>query len=80
MIRDFKLQPFSFKFEETTTSQVKRQCDGYVQFWSNEKRLTIQMLLLLLNAKLLLIIPVAVIPKSSLGGLFLVIVPMETVL
>ena len=80
MIRDFKLQPFSFKFEETTTSQVKRQCDGYFQFWSNEKRLTIQMLLLLLNAKLLLIIPVAVIPKSILGGLFLVIVPMETVL
>ena len=80
MIRDFKLQPFSFKFEETTTSQAKRQCDGYVQFWSNEKRLTIQMLLLLLHAKLLLIIPVAVIPKSILGGLFLVIVPMETVL
>ena len=38
MIRSFELQPFSFMFDETTTSQVKKQYDGYDQFWSNEKR------------------------------------------
>ena len=38
------------------------------------------MLLLLLNTKFLLIIPVAIIPKSILGALFLVIVSMEIVL
>ena len=38
MIRDFKLQPFTFKFDETTADQVKKQYDGYVQFWSNEKK------------------------------------------
>ena len=31
MIRDFKLQPFTFKFDETTTNQVKKQY-GYAQF------------------------------------------------
>ena len=31
VIIDFKLQPFSFKFDKTTTSQVKKQ-NGYVQF------------------------------------------------
>ena len=25
---------FSFKFDETTTSQTKKQYDGYVQYWS----------------------------------------------
>ena len=38
MIRDFKLQPFTFKFDETTTDQGKKQYDGYVQFWSNEEK------------------------------------------
>ena len=31
MIRDFKLQLFSFKFDKTTTNQVKID-DCYVQF------------------------------------------------
>ena len=35
LLNDFKNQPFTFKFGETTTSQVKKQYDGYVQFWSN---------------------------------------------
>ena len=35
LLNDFKNQPFTFKFDETTTSQVKKQYDGYVQFWSN---------------------------------------------
>ena len=37
MIRDFKLQLFSFKFDKTTTNQVKID-DCYVQFWSSGKR------------------------------------------
>ena len=37
MIRDFRLQPLSFKFDETTTSQVKKQ-HGYIQFWFWEKK------------------------------------------
>ena len=32
--KDFYNKPFSFKFDETTTSQVKKQYDGYVQYWS----------------------------------------------
>ena len=38
MIRDFRLQPSSFKFDKTTTSQMKKQYDGYVQFWSNKRK------------------------------------------
>ena len=38
VIRDFKLQPFSFKSDETTTSQVEKQYGDYVQFWSNEMK------------------------------------------
>lgn len=34
MLKDFVNQPFTFKFDETTTSQIKKQYDGYVQFWS----------------------------------------------
>ena len=34
MIRDFKLQPFSFTFDETNTSQVKKD----VQFCSSAKK------------------------------------------
>ena len=34
MLNDFMNEPFTFKFDESTTSQVKKQCDGYVQFWS----------------------------------------------
>lgn len=34
LIKDFKLQPFSIKFDEATTSQVKKkkQYEGYFQF------------------------------------------------
>lgn len=31
---DFKGRPFSFKFDETTTSQIKKQNDAYVQYES----------------------------------------------
>ena len=30
VIEDFTGQPFTFKFDETTTSQIKKQYDGYV--------------------------------------------------
>lgn len=33
-LMDFKGTPFSYKFDETTTSQVKKQYDGYVQYES----------------------------------------------
>lgn len=33
--KDFKGQAFSYKFDETTTSQVKKQYDGYVQYHSS---------------------------------------------
>ena len=38
-VNDFKDSPFVFKFDETTTLQVKKQYDGYVQYWSNEQDL-----------------------------------------
>ena len=41
MIEDFNYQPFTFKFDETTTSQVKKQYDGYVQYWSNSQKLVV---------------------------------------
>ena len=31
---DLKGKTFSFKFDETTTSQTKKQYGGFVQFWS----------------------------------------------
>ena len=33
-IKDLCNCPFTFKFDETTTKQVKKQCDGYVQYFS----------------------------------------------
>lgn len=36
MLNDFKNKPFTFKFDETTTSQIKKQYDGYVQYWSTK--------------------------------------------
>ena len=64
MIRDFKLQPFTFKFDETTTNQVKKQY-GYAQFWSNEKKEIVNRLLLLIipllvNNTIRLLIPIVV--------------------
>ena len=29
--------PFTFKFDETTTSQIQKQYDGYIQFWSKKR-------------------------------------------
>lgn len=34
MIRDSKDKPFSFKFDETTTVQVKKQYDAHIQYES----------------------------------------------
>ena len=34
MLKDVDGRPFVFKFDETTTSQVKKQYDGYVTFFS----------------------------------------------
>ncbi|KAG4072228.1 hypothetical protein HA402_005950 [Bradysia odoriphaga] len=34
LLLDFKGTPFSYKFDETTTSQIKKQYDGYVQYES----------------------------------------------
>lgn len=33
---DLKNTPFTFKFDETTTVQIKKQFDGYVQYFSNK--------------------------------------------
>ena len=29
---DLKNIPYSFRFDETTTQQAKKQCDGYTQY------------------------------------------------
>lgn len=34
LINEVKKTPYSFKFDESTTSQVKKQYDGYVSFYS----------------------------------------------
>ena len=36
LINDVNQTSFTFQFEETATSQVKRQCDSYLGFWSNK--------------------------------------------
>ena len=35
LVKDKKEQPFSFKFDETMTRQVKKQYDAYVQYYSS---------------------------------------------
>ena len=35
---EYKQTPNTFKFDETTTQQVKKQYDGYVQFWSRKSQ------------------------------------------
>ena len=45
IIGDCKLQSFSIKLDETNTSQVKEQYDGYVHFWSIEKKEIVSKLL-----------------------------------
>lgn len=37
LIYDINKCPFTFKFDETTTSQVKKQYDGYLQYWSSRE-------------------------------------------
>ena len=34
LVKDFSDHPFSFKFDETTTSKVQKQYDAYFQYWS----------------------------------------------
>lgn len=34
LVTDMKNQAFTFKFDETTTNQVKKQYDGYIQYFS----------------------------------------------
>ena len=34
LVKDFSDCPFSFKFDETTTSKVQKQYNVYVQYWS----------------------------------------------
>ena len=37
IVKDLANSPFTFKFDETTTSQVKKQYDTHVQFWSEKE-------------------------------------------
>ena len=34
---NFQDMPFTFKFDKSTTTQVKKQYDGYIQNWSKTK-------------------------------------------
>ena len=34
---DLKNIPYSFRFDETTTQQAKKQCDGYTQYQSEKQ-------------------------------------------
>ena len=36
LVKKMRGIPFTFKFDETTTAQVKKQYDGYVQFWCSD--------------------------------------------
>lgn len=36
LCEDFRETPFTFKFDETTTAQIKKQYDGYVQYHSKK--------------------------------------------
>ena len=38
---DFLGRTFSFKFDETTIPQVKKQYDGFIQYWSNSMKCTV---------------------------------------
>ena len=41
VIEDFTRQPFTFKFNETTNSKIKKQYDSYIQFWSLSKNIIV---------------------------------------
>ena len=38
MLADLKAKPFTFRFDETTTSQIKKQYGGHVTFFSDSER------------------------------------------
>ena len=38
LLEDMKNMPFTFRFGETTNSQIKKQYDGYVTFYSKQDR------------------------------------------
>ena len=40
ILGDIKGKPFSFLFEETTTQQVKKQFDAYIQYLSSENQIS----------------------------------------
>ena len=35
ILKDVQNKPFSFKFDESTTSQTKKQYDGYITYYSS---------------------------------------------
>ena len=37
IVKDLANSPFTFKFDETTTSQVKKQYDAHMQLWSEKE-------------------------------------------
>ena len=37
IVKDLANSPFAFKFDETTTSRVKKQYDAHLQFWSEKE-------------------------------------------
>ena len=39
LIKDVKGQPFSFKFDKTTTRQVKKRYDAYIQYHSRVSKM-----------------------------------------
>ena len=41
VIEDFTGHPFTFKFDETARFTMKKQYDGYVQFWSLSKNIIV---------------------------------------
>ena len=36
LLKGFENKSFTFIFDETTTSQIRKQLDGYVRFWSSD--------------------------------------------
>ena len=38
MLKELEGMPFTFRFDETTTSQVKKQYDGYVSYYSKKEK------------------------------------------
>ena len=54
--QDFSKTPFTFKFDETTTSQIKKQYDGYIYYWCQKTWKKISVLMLGLYSSVTLII------------------------